>query len=193
MKDNNPLGNPNKEQKIFKRSAEDIALKHSLLQAPELFIQDKESDEYLERIALKVRLIGDTILDLDTYVSQNLVEYRPHFYKDYYNEIARLYGIDESAMRSYIKPKCVAYFTLQFIYARFPKKVLLALRKKCPWTDIPGVRANKLFQHLSSTAIEQLDLYIDQAVETMKSSETIEEFQLEYSRKYKVYFQLALF
>lgn len=187
----NPIST--KQNMVVTRKEEDIALKQQLLNAPELYIYNKGGDEYLDRLSLKIKLIGGREFSLREYVSENIVEYRSRFYKEYYYQIARLYGFDNAVMDKYQKPECAAQFTVQFIYGRFPRKVLNAIRKKSPWSEIPGVRENKLFQFLTPVASEELDLYIEQAVETMKTSNTLLDFQLTYSQKYRVYFQLDMF
>ena len=184
---------PGNQKQIFTRKQEDLKLKERLLAAPELFITNKGSDEYLDRLSLKIQLRGGDEFTLEEYITQNMVEYRPRFYREYYYEIANLHGLDKSVMDNYQKPQCAADFTVQFIYGRFPMKVLNFLREKSPWTAIPGIRANKLFQYLSKIASDQLDLIIEQAVQVMKESKNLSEFKMKYSIKYKVYFQIDMF
>lgn len=193
MKEKNLNSNASPEINKIIRKPEDIALKNSLLAAPELFVPNKESDEYLDKLHLKIQLIGGKEFTLGEYISENLAAYRPRFYKDYFFEVARLMGIEKAEVEHYHKPQCVAEFTIQFIYGRFPRKVLNTLRIKSGWTDIPGIRKNKLFQYLTITASDMFDLYIDQAVEVMKSCSDLLEFKLTYSKKYGIYFQIDMF
>lgn len=180
-------------QKEHERQLRELEIKNKLLGTPEMFINDKSSNEYLDMLSVIVKLNGGRELTYEEYLSEFLIEYRSHFYKEYYYLIAKLYGLDPSLMDDYIKPKIVAYFTINFIYARFPKRVVDTLMRKAVWTEIPGVREVKLFQNLSPIATEQLDLYIDQCVKVMRDCDTIGKFKLKYSEEYKLYFQLDMF
>ena len=180
-------------KKIFQRKQQDLELKRKLIGSPELFITDKGSDEYLDSLSLKIKLYGGKEFTLEEYINDNLVKYRPRFYKEYYYEIARLHNLPKEVMDNYIKPLVAAQFTINFVYARFPQKVFNRLRQLSKWTDIPGIRENKLFQRLTPIASEQLDLYIDQAYNVAKKSNNIHDFRLDFSKEYHVYFQMDLF
>ncbi len=180
-------------KKSHQRALEDLDLKNKLLGSPELFINQEGTDEYLDILSVKIKLNGDRELSLEEYIVDNLVEYRSHFYKDYYYGIAKLCNLDRSVMDEYQKPKFVADFTINFVYARFPKDVVDRLMSKAPWTPIPGIREIKLFQHLSPIATEQLDLYIAQVEEMMRQCDDLTEFKLKYSKKYNLYFQIDMF
>lgn len=186
-----PIG---ERKKIFERKIEDLELKNKLLGSPELFIKDKGSDEYLDSLSLRISFNGGRELTLEEYINENYVEeYNSHFYQSYYDVIGKLYGLPENAMKGYIKPIIAADFTLKYVYGRFPNQVLKRLKDLTGWSEIPGVRIHKLFQRLHPIAIEQLDLFIDQAYDVANKSKDITEFKMEFSKKYKIYFQLDMF
>jgi hypothetical protein len=180
------------EKKLFTRKEQDLQLKQQLLLGPEQLLSSKGTDENLEKLYLKIQLTSGVEFTLADYISEHLIEYHSRFYKEYYYQVAKLLNLEKEAMNQFHKPQCVAMFTIQFIYGRFPNKVLNELRRKCPYV-LPGVRKNKLFQFLSPSASEQLDLFIDQAVALMQECETLSQFKLRYSKQYKVYIQLDMF
>ena len=96
-------------------------------------------------------------------------------------------------MDDYVKPLVAADFTINFVYARFPENVFIRLRQLAKWTEIPGIRVNKLFQRLSPIASEQLDLFIDQAYYLAKKSKDMHDFKMNFSNTYHRYFQIDMF
>ncbi len=191
---NNEKDQRNQKQvkKIITKTDEDLELKKQLLLSPNLLIPEKGSDEGLDKLSLKIKLIGGKEFTLEDYVVDNLIKYESKFFKDWYYELAKLYGEDKKVMDQYHKPKFVALFKIQFIYGRFPYLVLRTLRKKSPFI-LPGIRKNKLFQYLTKDASEKLDVIIEQSFAIMKNSKTVLDFKLEYSKQYKIYFQIDLF
>ncbi len=179
-------------KKIFTRKEQDLQLKEQLLIGADMLISSKGTDENLDKLSLKIKLYSGKEFFLEDYILNDLAEYSPRFYKDFYYQFARLKGIPKELMDVYRKPRCVASFTKEFIYGRFPYKVLKVILAKSVFI-FPGVRANKLFQYLTPSASEQLDLFIMQAVETMKKCDNLTEFKLMYSKDFKVYAQVDMF
>ena len=177
---------------VFTRKEEDLQLKQQLLLGPELLISPTGEDKNLDRLSLKLKLLSGEEFPLSEYLSERMLDYSVKFIKDYYYQIARLRSIEKSLMDVYRKPAVVAKITNEFIYGRFPYKVLRELRSRNAYIA-PGVRAHKHFQYLSEAASEQLDVIIGQAVETMKTCETWPEFKLKYSEQYKVYLQIDMY
>jgi hypothetical protein len=180
-------------QKSFTRKKEDLELKQRLLSSPELFITEKGSDEYLDKLALKIKLNGGDEFLLSDYVAEVMAEYEESKFKKYWwHRLADLYSVDRSIMDRYVKPDFVRKFLVQFIYGRFPYSVLRTLRSKNRSTSTENNRT-KLFQHLTKKASEQLDIVIEQVYTMMGTCQTPMDFKLKYSNTYKVYFQLDLF
>lgn len=176
----------------FSRTEEELALKQRLL-TPELYPAETHDPVVTDRLAEVIRLQNGQAFSLESYIAENLVEYKSRFPKEYYRLIAKLHGLDSSVMDPYKKPECAAEFTIVFIYGRFSILVLRELRRKSPWTEIPGVRANKLFQYLTTIASEMLDLYIEQALELMRETNTFQEFKLAFSKKFGIRVQRDMF
>ena len=96
-------------------------------------------------------------------------------------------------MDQYVKPECARDMTLEFVYARFPKKVVDYIMNNTKWSEIPGVRLHKLFQRLSAKAAELLDLYISQAERAMGEFDNPNDFKEAFRERYKLSYQLDLF
>lgn len=191
--DKNQLGkglNSPKPKKIFTRKKEDAELKKQLILGPEAFITQKGSDEYLDKLSLKVKLFGRDEFTLDEYVSEAMTKYESKFHKYWFYRLADLYEVPRSVMDVYVKPDFVRKFIVQFVYGRFPYLMLRTLRKN---KNVYGGSNNKLYHYLTKDASEQLDIVIDQVYEAMNQSDTPLEFKMTYSQKYKVYFQTELF
>lgn len=180
-------------QKDHERKLRELELKNRLEGSPEIFLNNKESDEYLDVLGVIVKLNGGRELTYEEYISEFLVEYRSHFSDEFFCLIAKLYGLNPIVMKNYIKPRIVPFFIIKFIYARFPARVVNTLMRKAPWTDIPGIREVKLFQNLSPVATVQLDLYIEQCIVMMRECDNLKEFKTKYLGAYTFYFQRDLF
>lgn len=183
--------NPKKSSGVV-RKKEDLELKKQLLLGPNLNVPDKGSDESLDKLSLKIKLIGGREFTLEEYIAENLVAYESKFFKDWFYELARLFGVDKKEMDPYVKPKFVPEFIINFVYARFPYKVFERLRKKCKFVS-RTMRSHKLFQWLSKDASKQLDVVIEQVFLIMKDSADFKDFQKKYSDAYKLHFQVDLF
>lgn len=180
-------------KRVHNRTEEELRLKQQLLIGPEFFIQERAADASLDKLSLKIQLSGGaevTLTDVVDFPS----EYFPKFNKEYYREIARLRNIDPVRIEEYRKPTIIAKITNEFIYCRFPYIILRELRRKNPYIA-EGVwdRKFKHFQHLSPAASEQLDLFIQQAIDTMRQCSTWTEFKMVYSKKYHIYPQIDMF
>ena len=111
--------------------------------------------------------------------------------------LADLYKVDRKLMDTYLKPEFVRLFIIQFIYARFPRRVLRKLRSKNRQAYKEGHTNIKLFQHLTGEVSGQLNVVIKQVYEMMADCISegmgIKEFTNMYSSKYKVWFQTQMF
>ena len=177
--------------KGFTREQKDLDLKKQLIASPELFITEKGSDEYLDKLALRVKLIGGEEFSLSDYVTEVMADYESKFSKDWFYRLADLHKVDRSVMDRYVKPEFVRQFIIRFVYGRFPYKMLKALRSKNRKSSSNNTRT-KLFQHLTKTATEQLEIVIEQVFTLMGSCNNALDFKMKYSNQYKIYVQLDL-
>jgi len=190
MEDNEQKPNNQNNPKRVIRKPEDLDLKNRLLSSPELFITEKGSDEYLDRLSLKLKLFGLDGFDIDEFVSNAGIKYETKFHKYWFYKLADLFGVDRSVMDVWVKPEFVRLFIIQAVYARFPRKMLNALRRN---KIVYGNSGNKLYHYLTNEASEKLDLVIEQVYQVMKRSENPLDFWKNYSKEYEVYFQTELF
>ena len=174
------------------RKPEDLKLKEQLLSSPELFITEKGSDEYLDRLALKIKLIGGDEFILSDYVAEVMAEYEAKFKKDWFYRLADLCELPRTIMDVYVKPDFVRKFIVQFVYGRFHYMILRTLRSKNRKTSTEENRT-KLFQHLTKDASQKLDVVIEQVYTMMGVSENLMDFKMRYSKEYKIFFQLEMF
>lgn len=187
---------PIKGKKIFTRKDEDVQLKHQLLLAPELLLTNRGDDENLEKLSVKIRLQNDEEVSIEEYLlpEDQIAAYYPKFPKEFFHQIAKLKDIPVELMEPYHKPICVPKFINEFIYGRFPYKLLKQLRKKNTYiAQNVWLRPYKHFQLLSNSTSEMLDVIIEEALEVMKECPTMSDFKKAYSAKYKVYAQLDVF
>jgi hypothetical protein len=181
-----------KDIKQFKRKAEDLELKKRLLFGPESFITEKASDEGLDRLSLKMKLFAETGFEVTNIVADVLADYESKFKIEWFYKLADLAGVKRNVMDVYVKPEFVRLFIIEFVYARFPNKILKTLRSKNRQTSTEN-RRTKLFQHLTKSASEQLDLVISQVEQVMNDSVNLIDFKMKYSNLYSVYFQTGMF
>jgi hypothetical protein len=172
------------------RKQEDLDLKSRLLSSPEMFITEKASDEYLDRLALKIKL-GANEPNATNFIADAITAYEAKFKRYWWYRMADLYRVDRKVMEPYRKPEFARLFLLQFVYGRFPYMVLRMLRAKNRKVSTKENQI-KLFQHLNHEANEQLDNVIEQVYIMMGQYKTPIEFKMAYSSAYKIYFQMDL-
>ena len=182
--------NPRSLKKVFTRSEKDLDLKKQLIVGPELFITEKGSDDYLDRLSLKLKLSGIERFDINEFVTITMTKYETKFHKYWFYKLADLYEVDRTLMDAWVKPEFVRLFIIQAVYARFPYKMLKALRKN---KTVYGDTGNKLYHYLTKEASERLDIIIEQIYQVMKDSGNPLDFWKKYSKAYEVYFQTELF
>ena len=182
--------NPNQPQKGVVRKPEDLDLKNRLLSSPELFITEKASDEYLDKLALKAKLFKSDEFSINDYVAEAMTKYETKFKKNWFYALADMYNVERAVMEIWVKPDFVRLFIIQAIYGRFPYLMLRELRKKK--ISLSGEN-KRLYHYLTTTASDQLDTVIGQVYTIMGESKTPLEFWMRYSKEYKIYFQTCLF
>jgi hypothetical protein len=190
--DNEKNHNNQQPKKRVIRKPDDLKLKEQLLSSPELFITEKGSDEYLDRLALKIKLIGGDEFILSDYVAGVIADYESKFKKDWFYRLADICELPRNIMDTYVKPDFVRKFIIQFVYGRFHYMILRTLRSRNRKTSTEENRT-KLFQHLTKDASQKLDVVIEQVYTMMGVSKNLMDFKMKYSKEYKIYFQLDLF
>lgn len=182
-------GKGNTSKRVFTRKQEDLLLKQQLLLGPEAYVKERGTDEKLDELSLKIKLIRGNDFSLEKFVASVMARYESKFPKEWFYKLADLYEVGRELMDVYVKPDFVRRFIVQFVYARFPYMLLRTLRSK---NKKLGGKV-KLFQHLTKDASDKLDVIIDQVYRVMGESNSPLDFKMRYSNKYHVYFQLDVF
>ncbi len=186
--ENNDFENDENLKQFHSRTQQDLDLKKKLLAAPELFLTEKGTDEHLDKLSLKIKLLSGEDFYLQTYVSTLIAVYESKFSKQWFYKLADIYGVDRKVMDEYVKPDFVRQIIVQFVYGRFPYSVLKMLRKN---KKKYGTSNNKLFQLLTPKASSDLDIVIQNVYDVMCECENNNPsaFKMAYSKKHQVYFQ----
>lgn len=168
-----------------------------ILQLTEQKIQDRFSDKILDRENEKIKLIGGseiTINEVKKCIAENIQPYSPMFTNEteFYSEIYRLNNWCIEDANKYYKKPIVGKFTNDLIYHRFSKEILPMLQHLNPYV-IYYIRKHKHFQLLTTEAKQKLEIFIEEAVEIMKSCDTWYDFRVKYFEKCGVPFQMNAF
>ena len=188
-KKNEPPDDGSKIKRQIKRKPEDLELKKQLLLSPEMFIKERASDESLDKLSLKIKLINGREFTLAEYIAEEMIPYESKYFKDWFYKLADLYRVDRKLMDVYVKPDFVRRFIIQFVYGRFPYLLIRTLRSRN--RKIKG-RKGKLFQHLKKDASERLDVIIGQVYEILLISDNLADFKKKYSTQHNLFFQVEL-
>jgi len=193
-------GKSKKDEKLeeLKRQQRQIPFEERQLQI-ESFV--KKSDEFAkdeaakrkERSRIKKWFINLSDNEIDFLFSNIIEKYESKFKKSWFYRLADLFGVEKKLMDVYVKPDFVRLFIIQFVYARFPQRVLFRLRSRNRKARKDGVNDTKLFQHLSKDASEQLDIVIKQVFVMMGEYDNVKDFSRAYGAEYKVWYQTEMF
>lgn len=180
------------KQEIIRSRTE---IQKSIFEQTEGKVDQKFTDENLDRENLKVQLLSGAVIDLEELglINKKPSIYTPRFPNDYYLEMYRLnkWSTPEDGVFSQKRSICGTW-TNEIIYGRFGKQVLPTLQHLNP-IDRIGLRMVKHHQHLNEKGLEKLEMFISESVELMKESSTWYEFRSKLYHKYGVPFQLDIF
>jgi len=166
-----------------------------LLDGPELKIQQTLSKNSEEKEFERLALIGAGQISLDAIQNFVLSTAKAHqvtFPQIYYKEMFRLKGWKIQGTSVYRKPWLVAKYTIEVIYGRFTREILMAIQLQNPYV-VPGVRRFKHFQYLNEAGQSRLEQFIQEAVEVMKVSTNWYDFRVKMFEKHSVPYQMDLF
>jgi hypothetical protein len=170
-------------------------LKQLILQLTEEKLGERFSDTQLDRELEKIKLIGGaeiTISGLKQFIRGQVQPHETRFTLEYFTQICRLNGWSEEEAKQFYKRPEVALYNRQIIYGRFPKEVIQVLETVNPYYRF----AQRLFMHhqfLTPKGVEDLKLYIKQAIEMMKQCNNWHEFTAKYAKEYGLPFQMSIF
>lgn len=158
-----------------------------LLFGPELEIQNKRSNAFLDRLWLEIELRDGKSKISDVVMTEPRL-YEAIFHKVWFYRLADMLGVSRSVMDTYVKPKYVKEFFIKFVYARLGYKVfreLKAARKLANSYDA------KLFQFLKGEYYNLIDTIAREIYEEMEGK-NLSQFVESYSVKNKLSIQQTL-
>ncbi|WP_291560059.1 MULTISPECIES: P63C domain-containing protein [unclassified Clostridium] len=125
---------------------------------------------------------------LDGYVSEDLTKWGGIFPKKYYKEIFRLHNWNYDPTSS-ARPSYVGTFTNTYVYGMLPPGVLDKLKIETPIkvskNSKKAYRADKYYERLTETGIDEVDSYIDRIIMFMEMCDDIQEFKNKFPRVFK--------
>lgn len=124
---------------------------------------------------------------LQAYISEDLLKWQPHFPREFYEQIYRLYGIsDKFDPMNAKRPQWIGAFTNKYVYGVFPEEVMKEIRRKNPPVDTAHstvYRGYKHFQFLTeNVGIPQLDKHLATLIGVMKLSSDIRDFENKFNK-----------
>jgi hypothetical protein len=172
--------------------------KQYILELTEKGIKENFSDASLDRENEKIKLIRGTeisIAEIKKTIAEFAGPYSPVFTieTEYYFEIYRLLKWKVEDAKQYYKPPIIGKYTNEIIYHRFSNDILPALQYLNPYIKNTWSREYRHFQWLTEDAKKQVEIFIGEAVQIMKTCDTWYEFRVKYFVKYGVPFQIDAF
>ena len=132
---------------------------------------------------------------LSAYVSEEILKWQKTFDLDFYREVFRLWGVPFTHKSISRKPQFVGGLTTKYVYEQLPygKEVVASLKKKSGRKDGGGYKY-RFHQSLTpEVGREALKKQINQVTALMEVSDTKEQFQRLFNKKFSDNFQTSLF
>lgn len=121
---------------------------------------------------------------LKLYISEEVLKWQLTFTNDFYKQVFRLWGVPFTAKSIQKKPQFIGKLTNKYIYENLPDGVLSVLKDKTPKTEA-GNYKHKFHQILTPEAgREHLKKQITEVTTLMEISDSKEQFQFLYKKKY---------
>lgn len=165
-----------------------------LLFAPEVLLPQRSRAEQLEKEIL-FNHKGLPLIDMRVIINNLPVPCEPMFprSKPFFKLMFKLRRWDKLDPDSFIKPPCVATDIKQYIYARFNSGVLPTLLAKENPITMGYIKKYKLYWFFDKDGLIMLEQVIQQAIDVMKISKDWYDFELKYTKLYKLSIQLKFF
>ena len=129
---------------------------------------------------------------LDAYVSEEILKWQLTFTDEFYKQIYRLWGLPFIPKYIRTKPSFIGKLTIKYIYEQLPKGVFEKIREQTPRSESGGYRY-KLHQSLTpEVGREHLKKQIHEVTALMSVSDSKEQFQRLFEKKYADFVQLEM-
>lgn len=158
-----------------------------LLFGPEREILNKQSNAFLDRLLLEIELRDGKSKISDVIMTEPRV-YEAIFHKVWFYRLADMLGVSRTVMDSYVKPKYVREFFINFVYARLSYRVLRELRAA---RKLAKAHDAKLFQFLKGEYYTLIETIAGQIYVEMEGK-NFNQFIESYSKKNKLAIQQTL-
>lgn len=159
-----------------------------LLFGPENEIFKKQSDDFLDRHSLEIKLRDGISIISDVIMTEPRI-YEPIFHKVWFYRLADMLGVNRAVMDPYVKPKYVRSFFIQFVYARLSFTVFRELKAA---RRLAKVHNAKLFQFLKDDYFRLIEKIAMEIYDEMEGK-SYSEFVSSYCSKNKLPIQQTLF
>ncbi|HEY9018170.1 P63C domain-containing protein [Thiomicrospira sp.] len=122
---------------------------------------------------------------LKAYISEETLKWQLTFTNNFYMQVFRLWGVPFTAKNIKRKPQFIGKLTNKYVYELLPDGVLNVLKDKTPKTD-SGNYKHRFHQNLTpEVGREHLKRQITEVTTLMEISDTKDEFQRLFKKKYQ--------
>lgn len=127
---------------------------------------------------------------LQAYIAEDLLKWQPHFPREFYEQIYRLYGISEKFDPLNPKrPQWIGTFTNKYVYGVFPDEVMKEIRRKNPPMETAHSTVYRGFKHFQflteSVGLPQLDKHLAALIGVMKLSSDMKSFDANFKKVFE--------
>lgn len=122
---------------------------------------------------------------LNAYVSEEILKWQLTFTNEFYKEIFRLWGIPFIPKYIEAKPSFIGNLTIKYIYEQLPKGVVDKIKEKIGKTENGNYRYRWHQSLTQDIGREHLKRQIHEVTALMAVSDTKEEFDKLFAKKYK--------
>lgn len=199
MKDKNQ-----KTKKGLTREAREQHLEEmqQIFKQTEFPVNNKFSDEYLDRENEKLQLLNGTVTTwkalreahykFKRYIAAKKRDWEKTFPDDLYDHWRRLNGWDKDPYMKHHKPPIFGRYTKLFVYGRLPREILPTLEGLNDYI-YPGIRLFRHFELVTNRTYSDIKGFIANVIEVAEKCNDMYEFRVMYAAKYGPPFQLSAF
>lgn len=164
-----------------------------LFETESLLIQEKDVNREIEKFQLRNGTVT-SIKDIKDLIRGAARKYQPMFEneKPFFSLMFKLNGWNDLNPNDFIKPPICAVWIKKYVYGRFDREILPTLLAKENPLIMGYIKKYKLFQFLNDQGLLLLEGYITDSMEVMKISKDWEDFELKYTKLYRLSAQLKL-
>lgn len=185
---------PDSKEKTEEQKLEEKLLRQS--EMAEIFDRTESRNKKVDRSKedVIIQLVGGGTLDLNVQRSVLAAQLQRHpsqFHIDFYAEVFKILNLSGDPT-FFFKDKAVADFTVELIYGRFLREDFATILSKNKYVGFFR-RGHWHYQFLDEKGIAMLQLFIHQAIESMRAATSYYGFRKDMFEKYGVPYQQEIF